>query len=199
MGNLNSCNLYALNWHLYIERVQLCRLLDYFNHYIWWWLSLRLSTRWLKHMERHYLPYCCGADKANRNYRVIWPVVHTMQPIIYTYGFVLTSSCLVTSLEVTLFAHVIYLVIFSGDGSLTWLSGPIPTESVNLPWGYWKEILLSGTYFDSGYCKWYAIITSSNGNIFHVTGPLWGESIDHRSEARSFDVFFDLHMNKRFE
>ena len=85
MGNLNSCNLYALNWHLYIERVQLCRLLDYFNHYIWWWLSLRLSTRWLKHMERHYLPYCCGADKANRNYRVIWPVVHTMPPIIYIW------------------------------------------------------------------------------------------------------------------
>ena len=24
------------------------------------------------------------------------------------------------------------------------------------------------------------MMTSSNGNIFHVTGPLWGESINHQ-------------------
>ena len=45
--------------------------------------------------------------------------------------------------------------------------------------------------------------TSSNGNIFHFTGPLWGESTDHwwtpltSPVTRSFDVFFDLRLNKR--
>ena len=48
-------------------------------------------------------------------------------------------------------------------------------------------------------------MTSSNGNIFCVTGPLWGESIGHRwillkkarPVTRNLDVFFDPHLNKR--
>ena len=47
------------------------------------------------------------------------------------------------------------------------------------------------------------MMTSSNGNIFHVTGPLCGEFIGpgefptQRPVTRSFDVFFDLRLNKR--
>ena len=47
------------------------------------------------------------------------------------------------------------------------------------------------------------MMTSSNGNIFRVTGPLWGEPLvtggfhSQRPVTRSFDVFFDLHPNKR--
>ena len=44
------------------------------------------------------------------------------------------------------------------------------------------------------------MMTSSNGNIFHVTGPLCGEFTGRlwipRTKA-SFDVFFDLRLNKR--
>ena len=46
-------------------------------------------------------------------------------------------------------------------------------------------------------------MTSSNGNIFRVTGPLCGEftgpgeSPTQRPVTRSFDVFFDLRLNKR--
>ena len=46
-------------------------------------------------------------------------------------------------------------------------------------------------------------MTSSNGNIFRVTGPLCGESTGpgefptRRPVTRSFDIFFDLHLNKR--
>ena len=47
-------------------------------------------------------------------------------------------------------------------------------------------------------------MTSSNGNIFRVTGPLCGEFTGHRwiprtqrSVTRSFHVFFDLRLNKR--
>ena len=50
------------------------------------------------------------------------------------------------------------------------------------------------------------MMTSSNGNIFRVTGPLWGESTGHRRfpsrrpVTQSFDIFgifFDLRLNKR--
>ena len=47
------------------------------------------------------------------------------------------------------------------------------------------------------------MMTSSNGNIFRVTGPLCGEFPGHRwiplTKARdaSFDIFFDLSLNKR--
>ena len=41
----------------------------------------------------------------------------------------------------------------------------------------------------------------SNGNIFHVTGPLCGEFTGEfpaqKPVTRSFDVFFDLRLNKR--
>ena len=46
-------------------------------------------------------------------------------------------------------------------------------------------------------------MTSSSGSIFHVTGPLWGEFTGHRwipltiPVTWSFDVIFDLGMNKR--
>ena len=47
------------------------------------------------------------------------------------------------------------------------------------------------------------MMTSSNGNIFHVTGPLCGEFTGpgefptQKPVTRSFDVFFDLRLNKR--
>ena len=47
------------------------------------------------------------------------------------------------------------------------------------------------------------MMTSSNGNIFHVTGlcagnsPVTGEFPSHGPVTRSFDVFFDLRLNKR--
>ena len=47
------------------------------------------------------------------------------------------------------------------------------------------------------------MMTSSNGNIFRVTGPLCGEFTgpgefpSQRPVTRSFDVFFDLRPNKR--
>ena len=47
------------------------------------------------------------------------------------------------------------------------------------------------------------MMTSSNGNIFRVTGPLCGEFTGpgdfpaQRPVTRSFDAFFDLRPNKR--
>ena len=47
------------------------------------------------------------------------------------------------------------------------------------------------------------MMTTSNGNIFRVTGPLWweftgpGKFPAQRPATRSFDAFFDLSLNKR--
>ena len=47
------------------------------------------------------------------------------------------------------------------------------------------------------------MMTSSDGNIFGVTGPLCGEFTSpgefhtHMPATRSFDVFFDPRLNKR--
>ena len=49
----------------------------------------------------------------------------------------------------------------------------------------------------------YTMMTSPNGNIFRVTGPLCGEFTGpgefptQRPVTRSFDAFFDLRLNKR--
>ena len=46
-------------------------------------------------------------------------------------------------------------------------------------------------------------MTSSNGYIFRVTGPLWGEPLvpggfpSQRASNSCFDVFFDISLNKR--
>ena len=48
------------------------------------------------------------------------------------------------------------------------------------------------------------MMTSSNGNVFRVTGPLCGEFTgpgefpSQRPVTLSFDVFFDLRLNKRW-
>ena len=45
------------------------------------------------------------------------------------------------------------------------------------------------------------MMTSSNGNIFRVTGHVFfvtGEFPTQRPVTQSFDVFFDLHLNKQF-
>ena len=51
------------------------------------------------------------------------------------------------------------------------------------------------------HCSTTRMMTSSNGNIFRVTGHLCkeftGEYPAQRTVTRSFDIFFDLRLNKR--
>ena len=61
----------------------------------------------------------------------------------------------------------------------------------------WSNCLSEWLWLDS------SMMTSSNGNIFRVTGPLCGEFTGpgefptQRPVTRSFDVLFDLRLNKR--
>ena len=60
-----------------------------------------------------------------------------------------------------------------------------------------------GLRFEPGFSLGWYRMTSSNGSIFRVTGPLCGEFTGpgefptQRPVMRSFDVFFDLRLNKR--
>ena len=63
--------------------------------------------------------------------------------------------------------------------------------------------LLWGTFTLYSPTKRQYMMTSSNGNIFRVTGPLCGEFTGpgefptQRPVTRNFGVFFDLRLNKR--
>ena len=76
--------------------------------------------------------------------------------------------------------------------------GALPDKAV-----YEIMVFISQQYFMNCTRAWH-YRTSSNGNIFRVTGPLWRESTDCRwipvtkaNVTRSFDVFFDLRLNKQ--
>ena len=71
---------------------------------------------------------------------------------------------------------------------------------------YWNQFNCNTCYcrcVDSWRVIEVIMMTSSDGNIFRVTGPLCGEFTGpgkfptQRPVTRSFDVFFDLRLNKR--
>ena len=69
------------------------------------------------------------------------------------------------------------------------------------PSSWWLDTMIHVTFWVDVW--WFIIMTSPNGNIFRVTGPLWGEFTGHRwiplqrPVTQSFDVFFDLRLNKQ--
>ena len=71
------------------------------------------------------------------------------------------------------------------------------------PHGWVMYCLLYAIWRKWPYYKEVYMVTSLNGNIFRVTDPFWGESIGHqwfpsqRPVTRSFNVFFDLHLDTR--
>ena len=64
-----------------------------------------------------------------------------------------------------------------------------------------QELLQTATTQLESLSQQMAMMTSSNGNIFRVTGHLCGEFTGSRGTqrpvTRSFDVFFDPRLNKR--
>ena len=81
----------------------------------------------------------------------------------------------------------------SDDGSKT-LCYLLPILRSWRPRCHWSE------QFSKISLKWQRdnfMMTSSNGNIFRVTGHLCGEFPAQRPVTRSFDIFFDLRLNKR--
>ena len=108
----------------------------------------------------------------------------------YTYPFseylslILISRCCLTSIGIPIFN------IKQSHDCLTFVMEILmPRKAVFiLKWGPTSGIHM---------------MMSSNGNIFRVTGPLCGEFTGpgefsaQRPVTRSFDVFFDLRLNKR--
>ena len=110
-------------------------------------------------------------------------LAHCTPPYIYVYVYI-----------------YIYIHVYMDNFSLcSWMTrctenvrGVIPLILGDFAFGSWnfKHLALFT-------CQWRCVefmITSSNGNIFCVTGPLCRES--QRPVTRSFDVSFDLCLNK---
>ena len=70
-----------------------------------------------------------------------------------------------------------------------------------LPWLVKCQELVVEVFIWSGlfHPTMVSLMTSSNANIFHITGPLsiTGEFPSQRPVTWSFDIFFDLHLNKQ--
>ena len=87
--------------------------------------------------------------------------------------------------------RMVYLLI----GPLERNFNKIWNQNIIKSWkGLWKCQLWNIVYFIS-----LSLMTSSNGSIFLVTGPLWGESTGQRPVMWSFDVSNDLRLNKRLK
>ena len=96
-----------------------------------------------------------------------------------------------------------------------YLSPPFIPRTCRIKWQLWTiDFYLYATSFQTFTshlhlpsnpdCSWYQVMmTSSNGNIFRVTGNLCGKFTDPRWIPRTkasdaeLDVFFDLRLNKR--
>ena len=71
-----------------------------------------------------------------------------------------------------------------------------------IAWTKWTRSEQKG-HCCANHCHTFNMMTSSNGNIFRVTVPLWGESTGHRwillTKASDAELwcFFDLRLNKR--
>ena len=82
----------------------------------------------------------------------------------------------------------IYLLVFSWMSSLAFTNANVPKKQ---SWWMWIKLIGSKSYTR----------TSPHGNIFPVTGSLWGESTgqrwipSQRPVMQSIDVFFDQCLN----
>ena len=85
----------------------------------------------------------------------------------------------------------------------TCLMFPVIWQRFGVMWEDVTYVTYSLIGWDCSLSTW-NMMTSSNGNIFRITGPLCGEFTgdpripSERPVTRSFDVFFDLRLNKRF-
>ena len=87
-------------------------------------------------------------------------------------------------------------MVISWHGGIFCITGPLCRDSLlkgPVMWPFMQEIhWISST-----------MMTSSNGNIFRITGHLFGEFTGprwiptQRPVTQSFDVFFDLRLNKQ--
>ena len=74
--------------------------------------------------------------------------------------------------------------------------------NVLIPYGY-ESLIDVGTILQYQTITYDNMMTSSNGNIFRITVPLFGEFTGpgefptQRPVTRSFDIFFYLRLNKR--
>ena len=95
------------------------------------------------------------------------------------------------------YVHIIFNILqYSANFNMSHMSiRQMIQQTINV-----RQIIMCITPFRNRNVRHYVhMMTSSNGNIFRVTGHLCGEFTGptQRPVTRSFGVFFDLRLNKR--
>ena len=137
----------------------------------------------------------------------VWDVIHMITADIglSIYSYDLTNDCNVyfscvteniNDVENIMFRHIARIVVSSQNLN----SGNFKQRNTDTRFTYLIHFAIYSRFYLSLYLY---MMTSSNGNIFRVTGHLCGEFTGpgefptQRPVTRSFDVFFDLRLNKR--
>ena len=132
-------------------------------------------------------------------------VICRLQGLSYLCAWLYMSFLLFCSF-ITIFIFILNYVLIVTFWILTYYKIWILLNIYCFIWNYWIIYFvtcLEVFWISSrGGCPVGSMMASSNGNIFRVTGPLCGEFTGpgefpaHRPVTRSFDVFFDLGLNK---
>ena len=94
---------------------------------------------------------------------------------------------------------LMYLLMGTIPIKLPWIFLGTPLKVNGVPRNNWGNLTDMGCSLSQ---QWKSMMTSSDGKIFRITGPLCRDSPAtdefpaRRPVTRSFDVFFDLHLNK---
>ena len=93
--------------------------------------------------------------------------------------------------SLSLDSHAIAIEVILKIKVHDWNDKTTPTQNTTKQCVY---IMGNTVHMDTASC----MMTSSNENIFFVTGPLRGEfTSDQRPVTQSFDALFDMHLNKQ--
>ena len=145
-----------------------------------------------KHSLSHAYPYYLS-DNRNITRKVLTNVLRVIMMLFRMWQLIKNGCIAISMSSYWLYPYSIiellpcdykYLLIYSGDGYKV-----APCWKMILPNIYENVI--------------HHMMTSSNGNLSRVTGPLCGEFTGpgefptQRPVTRSFDVFFDLRLDKR--
>ena len=160
-----------------------------------WFQYKKVIIRWCRHgqiSKTNRLFACCRSK---------------FSPI--TMGDINIHGCVTKNRVKTMSVNKVFWYGFWLDASYVASQLEALIENLDL-YGFWQAhvsvgyIQLNGTVYFTCTIILLCMMTSSYGNNFPVTAPLWGKSTgdrwipSQRSVTRSLDVLFDLHLNKRF-
>ena len=165
---------------------------------IWFWLIQALCkipcNSTLTVINTFGLHRCMGCDQCDyRRYRLEYIFLWSNEWLQRIFSCVTEN---INDVENIMFRHIARIVVSSQKLN----PGDSKQRNTDTRFTYYIHFSIYSRFYISLYLY---MVTSSNGNIFRVTGHLCGEFTGpgefptQRPVTRSFDVLFDLRLNKR--